>query len=325
MTYREQIDLILNSHDQEDAGKVTAYQALITENAELQKTINTVATQRDALQKKYDEHMATHPTDPTPTRKMKVGGCPESPGGTSLAAQSGVVTKYGKGVAVRQFFSTFGAAVPRNPDAGLLHASFKDYNMANITEAKLKSTFANLKEGDVVELGHESDNDGLTGTALQARIDLKNKFFDTTRKVRPDLLICHTFTGWLFEPKSGKINEVNMWLSKVKADIIGLDCDGIRPANLPYTDYKAEFAAALPMLDKYASMGYKWISIPEFGCPRIPSQDPEGEIRAAYHDSYFTLWSNSGKVLYVTMYEYNSSPNYSLEMPAEIDGLKAWI
>lgn len=263
---------------------------------------------------------------PPQTLKTYFGACPKA-GGTSLAAQTTVVTKYGKGCSVRQFFGVLGSAIPRNPDVGLLHASFKDYNLNNITQAKVKTALTNLKAGDIVELGHESDNDGLTGTALTARWNLKNKFYDCVKAVRPDLHVSLTMVGYSFDPKSGKNAQLEQWIANVKANVLGVDCDGVRPTQLPYTDYTAETKTAVAFLDKYGtSTGlYQYLAIPEFGCPRIPSADPLGEVRAAYHDFYAELWKATGKCISVTLYEYNSSPNYSLETTAEINGWKAHV
>lgn len=274
---------------------------------------------REALQEtRWAEHMATeHPAE----SRTLFGACPEKPGGTSLAAAQGVVDKWGKGAAVRQFLGGVGTVAQRPVDAGIVHISWKEFNQSRITEASVTRACANLLAGDCVEVIHESDNDGLTGADLTKRIALKSYFYDTVKAVRPDLLVVNTVTGWLMDPKSGK--DPSPW-GQVKADVLGIDCDGIRPTKLPYTNYEDETTAALAFVEKYKANGYRYVAVPEFGCPRIPALDPDGKIRAEYHAHYADLWTSSG-FLYVTLYEYDSSPHYSLTTPAEIDQWRSLV
>lgn len=253
----------------------------------------------------------------------KFGACPEKPGGTSLAAQAKVIAKWGRGAAIRVFCSGLGTAEARHPDAGIIHYSFKEFDRADVTDkAKVRETCKNMRAGDVVEVIHESDNDGLDAKGVADRIEHKNLFFDTVKEVRPDLLVAHTMTGWIFEPKS-KLNPF-VWAGKVKADVLGMDCDGIRPEKLPYTDYMDETRRMLEIVNDPAN-GYRFFAVPEFGCPRIPTLDPDGKIRAAYHDHYALEWRSSRKCLFVTLYEYDSSPNYSLTTELEKSGWRSHV
>jgi hypothetical protein len=280
--------------------------------AEQLKTARAGAALVPGLQQRIAELMARVAElekPPVVPRVTKFGACPQA-GGTSLAAAQTVIAKWGKGAAVRQFLGT--GVAERPADAGIVHISWKP-TLAQITDTWVKSVTANLKPGDCVEVWHEADKkvtDGiLTYTDAVAR---KNAFYDTVKRVRPDLLVVNTLTGWLLDPKSK--GDVERWAA-VKADVLGVDCDGVRPTALPYTNYDDETRTALAFLEKHPT--YKWFSVPEFGCPRIPSADPDGKLRAAYHQKYADLWAASGKCLYVTLYEYNSNPNYSLETPAE--------
>ena len=251
------------------------------------------------------------------TIQMFAGACPEA-GGATLAAAQTVITKWGVGAAVRQFMGT--AAAPRPADAGITHHSFKP-TLAQITTAWVTTITKDLKSGDVVEVWHEADKKVTDNILTKADVvGRKNAFYDIVKQVRPDLYVANTLTGWLFDPKSGK--NPDDW-AVVKADILGVDADGVRPTALPYTNYEAETARAVKFLEDHPS--YKYFSVPEFGCPRIPALDADGTKRATYHDYYMNLWTATGKCLYVTLYEYNSSPNYSLETPAEISGFKAWV
>lgn len=287
----------------------------------LTRDLAATVSERDVLRVRVFE--LEHPPTPEPGHKTFFGACPEKPGGTSLAAQAGVVSKWGKGAAVRQFFGGISQVAPRHPDAGIVHASWKEYNRANLTAAKVKAALVNLREGDVVEVGHESDNDGLTGAALTERYAVKNLFHDLVKEVRPDLLVSLTLVGYSFDPKSGKVAALEQWVQNCRFDVLGIDCDGVRPSQLPYTDYTAETKTVLSFLAKYPKI--KWFAVPEFGCPRIPAADPDGEIRATYHDFYADLWAATDRCLFVTLYEYDSSPNYSLTTPAELAGWKALV
>jgi hypothetical protein len=250
---------------------------------------------------------------PAGTPRTVYGACPAK-GGESLSAQTTVVTKYDKGAAVRQFFSASTVA-PRDPNVSLVHGSWKPA-LSTMTEAWAKAITANLLDGDVVEVWHEADNKVSGGTLTYAdALARKNRFYDLIKKVRPGLLVANTVTGWLMDPKSGK--DPTPW-GAVKADVFGIDCDGVRPTKLPYTDYTDETKAALAFIDRYAANGYQWFAVPEFGCPRIVTADPDGKQRAAYHDTYAKLWMATGRCLYATLYEYDSSPNYSLTQPAEL-------
>lgn len=275
--------------------------------------IDTLETRLEALQAKYDALAAGQPT----TQRTFFGACPQK-GGTSLAAAQTVIDKWGKGAAVRQFHAT--GVAPRPKDAGIMHASWKP-SAAQITDDWVTKVCANLLAGDCVEVWHEADSKVRKGQLQRADVVArKNAFHDAVKRVRPDLRVVNTLTAWLFEP-SAKLDPES-WVADVRADVVGIDCDGIRPTKLPYTNYEAETAKVLELIAKY---GIPWAAVPEFGCPRLPALDPDGKIRAEYDDHYAGLWSGSGKFLYVTLYEYNSSPNYSLETAAEKSGWAARV
>lgn len=254
------------------------------------------------------------------TLVTRFGACPMKPGGSGLEAAQSVVTKWGKGAAVRQFFGS--GVAPRPVDASLCHASFKP-TLAAITDDNVRAWFSNYREGDAVEVWHEADKKVSDGAySYPDLLARKNKFYDTVKRVRPDLLVVNTLTGWLLDPKSGK--DPTRW-GEVKADVLGVDCDGVRPSSLPYTNYEAETKSALEFIERFKANGYTLFAIPEFGCPRIVTADPDGIERAKYHEAYFQLWTQTKLCAWVTMYEYDSSPNYSLSTPAEVAGLKKWV
>lgn len=285
----------------------------------LTRDVEITMAEKATAEKRYSDHMATaHPTVPAPTTaRTRFGACPQK-GGESLAAAQTVIAKWGKGAAVRQFLGT--GVAPRPADASVVHISWKP-TLAQITDAWVKSVTANLREGDCVEVWHELDKKITDKVLTQADGEArKNRFFDCVMRVRPDLLVVDTRTGWSFDPKSGK----NPRAIKVRAHVLGVDCDGVRPTKLPYTNYEAETATALAIIAEDDN-DYEWFAVPEFGCPRIPAADPDGMTRAEYHDFYARTWKATGKCLFVTLYEYNSSPNYSLDLPAEQTGFRAHV
>lgn len=251
---------------------------------------------------------------PEPARSLtRFGACPRK--GKNGAD---VVARWGKGAAVRLFCGT---EVPTRPaDAGVVHVSWKP-SAAQITDAWVQKVCAPLVAGDCVEVWHES-NKKVTDKVLSLEdvTARKNAFYDAVKRVRPDLLVMNTLTGWSLDPKS----KTNLSPYMVRGDGLGVDCDGVRPSHLPYTDYQDETVRALAIVADDAN-GYSFFAVPEFGCPRIPTEDPDGTVRAAYHDKYADLWAASGKCLFVTLYEYDSSPNYSLTQPAEMAGWAAHI
>lgn len=279
--------------------------------------LKTITLERNALQARVTE-LETPPEPepvPEPVAVTRYGACPQK-GGESLAAAQTVIDKYGPGSAIRQFLGTGVAQRPAN--ASIVHISWKP-SLAQITESWVKSVTQNLRPGDCVEVWHEGNKKVSDGTlTLDDITKRKNTFYDIVKKVRPDLRVANTITGWAADPKSG--DDLSRWVGEVKADVLGIDCDGIRPTKLPYTNYEDETKAALALIEKYKANGYRWFAAPEFGCPRIPTADPDGTIRAAYHDHYADLWAATGKFLYACLYEYDSSPNYSLTTPAEIAG-----
>lgn len=278
--------------------------------------IRVLTRDLEATRSEFAAHMRTH-EEPEPTSRTLFGACPEKPGNAGLPGQTQVVNKWGKGAAARVFLGT--DVAQRHPDVGLLHASWKP-TLAQITDAWVKQVTANLKPGDCVEVWHELDKKITDGVLTQADGEArKNKFFEVVARVRPDLLVVDTRTGWSLDPKSGK----NPRAIKVRAHVLGVDCDGVRPTKLPYTNYDGETTTALAMIAE--DNDYEWFAVPEFGCPRIPAEDPDGTKRATYHDVYAAKWKATGKCLFVTLYEYDSSPNYSLTTPAELAGFKKHV
>ena len=127
-------------------------------------------------------------------------------------------------------------------------------------------------------------------------------------------------TSWLADPKSGL--SVTQW-GAIKADVLGIDNDGIHQTVLPYTNYDDEIARAVNLVGSYKANGYKFWAVPEFGCPRI-STDTGGVERAKWMSAYGAKYKVNG-ALYADAYEYNSTANNELTTTAEIKAWKALV
>lgn len=237
--------------------------------------------------------------------------------GTTAAAQARVIDKWGSGIAVRQFFTAFSQVAPRDSRIGVVHASWKPTSVSAITETAVRAACANLRAGDVVEVWHESDKkvrDGLyTHSEALAR---KNRFYEIVKAVRPDLLVANTLTGWEAEPgNSATRGNIDKW-AEVRADLLGLDCDGIH--GYPYPNYDGEIATARAFLAKFPA--YKGWCVPEFGTSRDAANDASGQVRATWATSYGKKFAAAGAA-YVCLYEYESTPGNAFSTAAE---LSAW-
>lgn len=253
-------------------------------------------------------------------RRTWFGACPIRTnmwGGASLAAAEYTVERWGgKDVALRQFYGAL-SPVHRPDGAAIVHASFKPdlpLVIGGIHDEGIRALAELARPGDVLEIWHEADkkvNDGLF--SFEDVVAAKNRFYDVIKATNPDVLVANTLTGWLFDPKSE--NYPDRWAA-VKADVLGIDCDGIRPTKLPYVNFVDEIARAVRFVADHGGMGYRHWAVPEFGCPRIVADDPEGTIRAQWLTEYAGRFSEAG-ALYVAAYEYNSSDGYALSGEAE--------
>lgn len=248
------------------------------------------------LRAEFDAYKASHPDAP---RRTIFGGCPAG-GGTSLAAAQSVIDKWGGHPAIRMFQAT--GVSPRPVDAGVMHVSWKP-TAAQITPAWVTKVCANLLENDCVEVWHEADSKVRKGQLkFDDVVGRKNKFFDAVKSVRPDLRVVNTLTGQALSDYGH--DEWQKW-GVVRADLLGLDADGIHdkvaPLDIPYEDEIARVARFLS-----ANPGYAGWVVPEFGTSR-PGWDAKGMERAAWASKYGGLFAAAGAA-YVCLYDYPSTP-----------------
>lgn len=258
--------------------------------------------------------------DPEPRRTL-FGSCPAYPGGESLTAARTVTNKWGAGAAVRQFKGNLSAP---NQVGSITHTSYKPAItdlLAGRLDSAIGTVVAGCRAGDVLEVWHEADKKVTDGVDTYERlVAAKNYFYVKAKALRPDVLIANTLTGWLMEPTRSPQPDWRRW-GAVKADVVGIDCDGVHPTRLPYTDYQGESARARAFVDEFAGNGYRWYAVPEYGCGRM-AIDPDGIERAKAYRAQADRWAADPLCLFVTLYEYDGfGQPYALTTPAE---LAAW-
>lgn len=250
------------------------------------------------------------------------GACPTNPGGESFSAAQRVIDKWGTGVAIRQFRSEL--ATPHNPEgATIVHTSYKpnlDDVISGKLDAQIRAVAKATPAGHIVEIWHEADSKVRSGSIDKNKvIEAKNRFYDLVKAENPDALVCTTYTGWLFEPKS-KLN-LEEWAG-VKADLLGVDLDGIQ--SWPYPDYTDEIPRAATAA---AQWGYQGWCVPELGMD-IQPQDTGGVARAEWILKYAKLLKDYG-AKYVAWFDYAMSaartPGYQLHTPLEVAAWRSLI
>lgn len=260
-------------------------------------------------------------------RRTVFGGCPSGAGGTSLAAAASVVSKYGSGSCVRQFF---GGWQPPNFPAGaaLVHASYakSSIDIRSILDGSQDAAITAWAAGIVpppgvtcvVEWMHEGDKKVSDGyCSLGDAVAAKSRFYDVVKAANPALLVANTLTGWIFDTRSSAHGTLSEW-GRCRADVLGADFDGIRPTVLPYPNFSP--AQVAKVQEVVAAAGYRHWAVPEFGAPRISGDD--GTVRAQWMLDTGTRFA-AADALYVAMYEYDSTPGYKLTAPLEVSAIRA--
>src|SRR6185503_14498092 len=116
-------------------------------------------------------------------------------------------------------------------------------------------------------------------------------------------------SAWLFNDASGEYpgNAADAgtaeWHADVKADVIGIDCDGM--SNLmKYPDFSSSIKNVKAFVQDNGFGGW---AVPEFIHPRIAS-DPTGSQRATFFTNHAIKFRDGGAV-YATLFDYNYRPN----------------
>lgn len=299
-----------------------------TERASLAEALGVAASERNALAAAVAERDTTiaelrarivelEKPDPEPEPRTTIFGADAA--GTGSSAQPIVVAKWGTDIAVRQFFTGFAQIAPRDPSVSIVHASWKPSSVSAITESAVRAATANLLPGDCVEVWHEADKKVRDGIFAHAEgIARKNRFYDVVRIVRPDLLVVNTLTGWEADPNNSTTRgNIDKW-AEVRADLLGLDCDGVH--GWPYPNYDGEIATAKAFLAKFPA--YKGWCVPEFGTSRNATNDADGRTRAMWALGYAEKFAGAGAE-YVCLYEYESTVGNAFTTAAELSAWRA--
>lgn len=250
---------------------------------------------------------ASSSTVTPPTSATMFGACPTNPGGTSLSAAQTVLTKWGTGASIRQFATNI--AAPNHPTgASIVHTSFRP-DKASVLNGSLDSAITSMlnatPNGDIVEFYHEPDNDGLTSTGIAEMIAVKNYLYDKAKAIKPGVLVAATFTGG-FWASYGNDGTRDTWTSTLRADLLGLDADGVHDGTGPTydTSYSDEVANVKRYMTRHAFKFPGW-TVPEFGTSRQP-WDTTGTPRANWFSTYAQVFADNGAYM-VAVYDYDTS------------------
>lgn len=253
----------------------------------------------------------------TPRTHPFYGACPTNGNGngaTSAAATS-VLTKWGTGASIRQFFGTLGLTVgPFHPaGASVVHSDWKppdaDVNSGALDQ-QLIDMINRTPDGDIIELWHESDAGGVNGlngnaAGRAARIAAKNRLYDLKQQTKPGVLVAHTFTGGLFANWSTDATR-RLW-DDCRGDLLGIDLDGVFDYTGPAyekTDWIAAQAVAnaKAFIARNAANGWKGWTVPEFGTAKA-DWDTDGTVFKQWLTDQAAALDGAYAVMY---YDYNA-------------------
>lgn len=339
MTLQTDLIAVLTSADQKQADTQAALDAANLTASSLQTSLNTANSKTSSLQTSLNtanaqivslqaqivslQDQIASTQNPVVQPSTQYGACPNK------AGQDAVV-KWGTGTVDRIFNGAI-ATVNRPTGASRVHVSFslvsgnRDAALNNLAaganDAAITAMAKALNDGDVVEIIHEGDKKISDGVATWGPLLAgKNRFYDVVKAANPKVLVANTVTGWLTDPKSGK--DVSIW-GQIKADIFGIDCDGVNPTSLPYPNYDDEIATAVAFIKTYASNGYKYFAVPEFCATRM-SVDADSVERVKWMNSYAAKFKANG-ALYVCWYDYDMSVGNELTLTNEVNAWKALV
>lgn len=247
------------------------------------------------------------PSPPAPGYTTYFGASVANPGGSSSAAAQTVITKWGTGSAVRQFFGSDITIGPYHPSgATVVHSSYKP-DVASVNsgalDAQITALIQRTPPGDIIEFYHEPDNDGLDATGIANMIAAKNRLYDLKQQVKPSVKVAATMTGGFFANYTAE-SKRSPWYG-LRGDLVGLDADGVHDTTGPTYDisYSDEIAGVKTFMGRNTS--WKGWTVPEHGTSRQP-WDSNGSARASWFSSQIQLFINNGAYA-VMLYDYNTS------------------
>lgn len=225
-------------------------------------------------------HPSTPPPNPTPTPPPPVaatafGACP-----TVGTPHSSVLSKYGTKASVRIFIPGTFSRVTRPATPARVHISWKPAIGSTITDAQVIEACTGLRDGDLVEVWHESDVKYRKGQDLDDLLAMKDAFHARVFALRgagkiAKVLTVNTWAGWSVDSTSS-IDPSNLHAA---ADVLGIDMDGIPAADAFYPYAARQMGAKL--VEAFREGGYSHWSVPEFCMPSVDS-DPGNVKRVAW-------------------------------------------
>lgn len=241
-------------------------------------------------------------------------GAEPRPAGNSTTNQQSLINKWGGRPASRQYFGTAGGTPVHLAGISVAHWSWSWGSLdaqviAGTQDAYFASCAAAMKNGDIATYAHESNNKGLTGTALSNRIGAMNRFYDIFKNTKPGVLIAPTHTGYMFSPKNGGGAAQRTTWGAVKGDLIGADLDGVHidtklPSGAfqfpgatdysPHIDYLGHITNIKNFITANKARGYIGWTVPEIMTSRYVPIDPDGTKRAAWFQKNLTYCKNNG-------------------------------
>lgn len=194
-----------------------------------------------------------------------------------------MVSKFGGDASVRMFVPGGFTTVTRPAGASRVHVSWKPTLGTTITDSQLIAAFTNLKDGDLVEVWHESDVKYRKGGDLAGMLAMKNQFHDRVVALRdagkiPHVLTVNTWAGWTVDQNSS-IDPSNL---QARADLLGIDMDGIPASDTFYPFATRQMGAKF--VSAYKAGGYTGWTVPEFTMPSVAS-DPTNAKRVSWFQS----------------------------------------
>jgi hypothetical protein len=246
------------------------------------------------------------PSTPTITGTY-IGACPANPGGESSSAAQTVISKWGTGAAIIQFFGSDITKGPYRPaGASVVHSSYKP-SIASVLNGSLDDEIRALIQrtpaGDIIEFYHEPDNDGLSASGIADMIAAKNRLYEIKQQIKPSVLVAATMTGGFFANYTSESKRVP-WYG-LKADLVGLDADGVHDTTGP--TYYMTYADEIAGVKAFMTHGTTWKgwTVPEHGTSRQP-WDTTGDARANWFTAQLKLFKDNGAYA-VMLYDYNTS------------------
>lgn len=269
-----------------------------------------------------------HGEPPPVAQRPYFGACPTNSGGGA----AGVVSKYGAGASVRIFFTDGNLTQRATRAAGMsvLHVSYKPDPATVVSgalDADITSLVNSLHAGDILTFHHEPDNNGWDSTQRTAWKNMHNRLYDIKQSVKPSVLVAPVFTGGLMASYTSNATR-DLWCTGLRADLFGIDCDGVHIAKTETSYNRISYADELANCETYmrhaSNSGFTGITVGEHVTARVNPPDPSGSMRASWfqaqtqlmidHNCYAVMAYDFNFGTHNTATDFNQLPTGSPEL-----------